>query len=396
LDGHRFAGYGVIDFTNDAKEALREIAKRLSPHRDDIIQSWIDMQWYTWQPPGTSYEELKGIFQLLFFNMLERMQNGELEQCLEDLEVTGRQLAEQNFPFQALIISIHFFEESYVPYLMHPHSPRSREWLLGMDEFLHSALAAMATSYFDAYRRDLLNQADVGRIVQEGLLADIPKRAQELEIAHIYRSAREGAQLGGDFLDFFRIDSRGLAFIIGDLSGHGVEAAADSFMLRSLFRAFLREKPDLALAMERTNRVLMDELRQDQFATALAAIYDLTGTLSLVSAGHPHPIICSGDDCHLAEVSGGALGINMNLTYGLGSFPLPPGATFVAYTDGLIEAGRSDPFGEERAINAVRDMRELSARAVAEHLIDQAERHCNGKFTDDVAVLVLKRRTTNK
>lgn len=391
MDGHRFAGYGVIDFSQKTREALREVAERLMPSRKDILQSWIDMQWHTWQPPGTSYEKLKGTFQLVFFSMLERLGKYELEQCLEDMEAAGKQLAEDDFPFQALIISVHFLEESYIPRLLSPPSDRSQHWLLSMDEFLHSALAAIATSYFDAHRHELLEQVEVGRIVQEGLLANIPRRTADLEIAHVYLSARERAQLGGDFLDFFRVDSRGVAFIIGDMSGHGLEAAADSVMLRSLFRGFMREQPDIALAMERTNKVLMSELKQDQFATVLAAVYDVSGNLSLVSAGHPHPIICS-DRCALLEVSGDALTISANSCYNTATFPMPPGATFVAYTDGLIEAGRRHQFGEDKAIKAVAEMREVSARAVAEHLIDEAQRHAGGRFSDDVAVLVLKRR----
>jgi serine phosphatase RsbU (regulator of sigma subunit) len=392
LEGSRFAGYGIVEFGQETKDALREIAEILEPKQEDILHSWIDMQWRTWQPPGLSYTELKQTFGSLLRNLLMRLRRSELEECLEDLEISGRQLAEQNFPFQALIISIHYFEESYISYLLQAQSGRTQEWLIGMDEFLHSALAAMATSYFEAHRKDLLDQAEVGRIVQEGLLANIPKRTEDLEIAHVYVSARERARLGGDFLDFFRVDSRGVAFIIGDLSGHGLEAAADSVMLRSLFRGFMREEPDIARAMERTNRVLMTELRQDQFATALAAVYDMSGMLSLVSAGHPYPIICS-DRCGLLDVSGDALAIRQESSYNTATFPMPPGATFVAYTDGLIEAGGGrNQFGEERAMKAVAEMRDISARAVAEHLIDESLRHSGGKFADDVAVLVLKRR----
>jgi len=64
----------------------------------------------------------------------------------------------------------------------------------------------------------------------------------------------------------------------------------------------------------------------------------------------------------------------------------------VAYTDGLIEArGEGGMFGEDRALETVARMRDASARAIAEQLIDDAQRHAGGKFSDDVAVLVLKR-----
>lgn len=392
MENNRFAGYGIVEFDQGTRLALTKIAERLEPKREVILNAWVSKQWNTWQPHGVSREELTHTFERLLYNMLARMRRAELEECLEDLESAGSQLAEQNFPFQALIISLHFLEASYLPHLLTPPSPLTQQWLIRMDEFLHSVLAAIATSYFEANRRELLDRAEVGRIVQEGLLANIPKRSDDLEIAHVYVSARERAQLGGDFLDFFRVDSRGVAFIIGDLSGHGLEAAADSFMLRSLFKGFMREDPNLAHAMERTNRVLLEDLKNDQFATALAATYDLSGRLSLVSAGHPQPIICA-DRCGLVDVFGDALAISENSSYSTHTIELKPGDTFVAYTDGLIEAGGgANQFGEKNAVRAIGEMSDISARAVAEHLIDQALRHAGGKFTDDVAVLVLKRR----
>lgn len=105
--------------------------------------------------------------------------------CLADLEEAGRRLAEQQFPFEA-------------------------------------------------HRRGLLEDAEVGRLVQAELLADIPRRACDLDVAHIYISSHERARLAGDSTDSFPIDPDGVGFLIGDMSGHGLDAVADSLMLRSL------------------------------------------------------------------------------------------------------------------------------------------------------------------
>jgi serine phosphatase RsbU (regulator of sigma subunit) len=392
LDGERFAGYRIVRFSGASEEGLREIALRLLPHQERIIDTWISQQWRVWQPPGISREELRQVFGDLFRGLLSRLEARELQASLTDLEVTGSQLAEQHFPFEALIISIHFMEESYLPFLLNPPSPSSQKWLIVMDEFLHAALASIATSYFDAHRRELVEEAEVGRVVQEGLLTPIPRAVHDLEVAHIYTSAHERARLGGDFLDFFAMDRANSAFIIGDLSGHGLEAAADSVLLRSLFRGFMREEPDPRLAMRRVNRVLVSELQNDQFATALAIIYHAPGELTIVSAGHPYPVIC-GNSCHTLEPNGMALAIDPDVTYEASNFTLDPGALFIAYTDGLIEATDGKVlFGEERLMKEVSRVRDAPARAIAEHLVDAARRHAGGRFADDVAVLVLKRR----
>ena len=163
-------------------------------------------------------------------------------------------------------------------------------------------------------------------------------------------------------------------------------------MLRSLFKGFMCESPDLTDAMSRLNRVLMKELADDQFATALALSYDVSGRVSLVSAGHPYPFVCDGRACRLVELDGTALGVDSASTYTSTEISLEPGGLLIAYTDGLTEARRQRVFfGDEGVIRAVGEVADASARSVAEHLVYQSLHHAGGKFTDDVAVLVLKR-----
>lgn len=391
-DKARFAGHRLIRFSPEARETLSEIACRLIPHTEAILDKWISQQFESWEPPGFSRESLGKVFANLLNGILQHMRSGELEAGVESLEQAGTDLAGQHFPFDALIISVHFLEESYMPFILNPPPPEPRRWLVTMDEFLHVALAAIANAYFEAYRKELMERAEVGRIVQEGLLPSIPRRIADLEVAHIYISAQEQAQLGGDFLDAFETESGEFAFVIGDLSGHGLEAAADSVMLRSIFRAFLREQPDLASAMERLNRVLSSELTSGHFATALAITYRLDGRITLVNAGHPSPVLCNGN-CELIRNHGGALAVGLPPDYHATEYDLEPGGLFVAYTDGVTEArSRGDLFGEDRVVSTVTAMRDAPARAIVEQLVDDALRHAGGRFSDDVAVIVLRRR----
>ena len=387
----RFAGYRLIEFSPATRATLAEIAERLIPRRQEILDGWVSRQFATWLPPGLDRGKLGEVFSVVLDDILRGLHAGELEACIDNLERAGSDLASRQFPFSALVISVHFLEESYLPFLLESAAPDPRAWLVGMDEFMHVALAAIASAYFEAYRGELLEQAEVGRIVQEGLLGRVPRRAADLEIAHVYMSAKEQAQLGGDFLDSFNIGAGGIVFLIGDLSGHGLEAAADSVMLRSLFRGFMREQPDLAGAMARLNRVVRSDLDPGNFATALALVYNLGGGLAMVNAGHPYPILCD-EACRRVATHDAALAIAEESTYQVKDMTLGPGGVFVAYTDGLAEArGKRDMFGDERILETITRMRDASARAMAEQLIDDAQRHAGGRFSDDVAVLVLKR-----
>ena len=384
-----------MEFSSASKRTLADIAARLIPHEEEIIDIWVRRQWQAWKPPGLTFGLLRRMFGDLWRGVLRRMREGEVQECLVDLEDAGRDLAGQHFPFEALIISVHLLEASYLSFLIDPPSGHTQADLIAMDEFVHAVLASIATSYFEAHRRELLEDAEVGRLVQEELLADIPGRACDLDIAHIYISSHERARLGGDFIDSFSMAPDGVSFIIGDMSGHGLDAVADSLMLRSLFRGFMREDPDLAHAMERANHVLAMELDSDHFATALALTYHAPGRLSLVSAGHPYPVSC-GTSCRVIEVGGMALAVDESADYDSIEAELDVGAMLVAYTDGLVEAGSSpDRFGEERLLGELAAVQGAPARAAAEHLVHASLRHAGGRFTDDVAVLVLKRRPTS-
>lgn len=387
-----FAGYRIIKFARTSKDDLRELAEILIPHEAEIVNRWVRTQFMAWSPPTFTNNELKGVFSGIFHDMLSCMHARQPERCIRNFERTGAELASKNFPYEALIISLHFLEESYMPLLLQLPSKKAMEWLVEMDEFLHAALAAIATSYFQHYRGELLEKAEVGRLVQEGLLAKVPKEVIDLEVAHIYISATVQAQVGGDLVDLFTINSQEAAFIIGDLSGHGLEGATDAAMIRYQFRGFIRENPDLAAAMVRLNRVLKDELEAGHFATVLTGIYGEAGQLRLVSAGHPTPILC-GKSCHFLEPDGIALAVNEDATYSVNEVELKPGEIFIAYTDGLTEArGTEGLFGEDRLLNAVRQVRNAPAGAIVDHLRDEAIRFASGNLTDDVAILVLKRQ----
>ncbi len=394
MEDYRFAGFRILEFSGASREALQEIAERLLPYESGILETWIAQQLKAWQPPGFNREALQEAFGGLLHGILTRLRAGQAEQCLDDLQEAGAVLAAQEFPYEALIMSFHFLEESYMAHLLFPRSDRIMEWLVSMDEFLHAALAALATSYFQEYRRELLAQAEIGRIVQEQMLAHIPLQVADLEVGQAYHSAREGAQVGGDLFDLIAMDAHGAAFIVADVSGKGLEAASDSVMLRSLFRSFLHETPELGKVMERMNRALTVEFDDGDFATAQAGIYRGSGRLLLSSAGHPYPVVCDGEGaCRFVDTTGMALGIKEGYVWSAQEVQLEPGALFVAYTDGLLDARGPDGFfGEDRVLAAIEQVREAPARAVAEHLLDTAMRHAGGKLADDVAILVLKRK----
>ncbi|MBI3944976.1 MAG: serine/threonine-protein phosphatase [Armatimonadetes bacterium] len=391
MEDYRFAGCRIVGFPSESRAALSEVAHRLVPHRREVVGRWVEQQFRTWEPPGIERAQIAHLFGSLWGHMLEAMAAGEPEACLSRLEDAGAVLARRKFPFEALMLSIHFLEESYLPYLLDPRPANLHTWLIRMDEFLHVAIGALATSYFEFHRRELTASAEIGWVIQEGLSPHIPKRFGDLEIGHAYVSATERALLGGDFMELFPISPRKAAFLVGDLSGHGLEAVADAVMIRALFRGLIRETPDLPDVMARLSRILAHELDGEHFATVLAGTCDASGHLELVNAGGPPPVVANGS-CSLMEQRGLPLAVDENPQYTRATLDLGRGGLFVAYTDGLVEARRdSDFFGEQRLQDLVVAMRDTPARAVAEHLLDRALAHARGHAADDISIVVLKR-----
>ena len=141
----------------------------------------------------------------------------------------------------------------------------------------------------------------LGRQIQRSFVPLIPPDLPGYEVASQYEAARE---VGGDFFDVFRIRGRPgrLAVCIADVTGKGIAAALLMAFARPLLHAAIDHARTPADALERTNRILVEERRSSLFITALCATIDMrAGALRLASAGHEPPLLVrSGDGSGLA------------------------------------------------------------------------------------------------
>ena len=132
-----------------------------------------------------------------------------------------------------------------------------------------------------------------GRRLQRSFVSLTPPDVPGYDIAAHYEAARE---VGGDFFDLFRLRRRGrpLSVVIADVTGKGIAAALLMAFVRPLLHAAIDHTTGPADALERTNRILVDERRSSLFITALAGRLDLrTGHLRL--ANRPPPLIIRAD-----------------------------------------------------------------------------------------------------
>jgi sigma-B regulation protein RsbU (phosphoserine phosphatase) len=200
-------------------------------------------------------------------------------------------------------------------------------------------------------------------------------------------------EIGGDVYDFLELADGRLAVVLGDVTGHGIDAAADMALAKYVFRSIAREHPEPSEFLAAANEVVLGEVETSKFITLLYVTVDpVSGDLACASAGHPPLRIVSPRGVPSpVDVSGLALGIEGGQTYGTTRVQLEPGAAAVLYTDGLLEARRDgELYGERRLDAALARNAGLPAGELAEALVADC-RAFAGELGDDLAVVVLRR-----
>jgi serine phosphatase RsbU (regulator of sigma subunit) len=215
--------------------------------------------------------------------------------------------------------------------------------------------AALAIEHARLYERE----HRIAETLQRSLLPRSLPRVRGATVAARYLPARADAQVGGDWYDVVPLTGGGLALTIGDVSGHGVEAASLMGSLRDGLRAAALEGEDVAEATERVDRLLQSQRGSgDAIATALFAVLGADGShLDFTSAGHPPPLVLRPDGS--AEYLEGGLstplGVLQNGTRPTVGVDLEPGSLLLLYTDGLVERrDASIDVGMERLADAAR------------------------------------------
>lgn len=246
-------------------------------------------------------------------------------------------------------------------------------------------------------KRALVESNRIAQTLQEAIM---PLKNPRLEDAHIliapFLHAAPGlAKIGGDFYDAFLISDHLIGFTIGDISGHGVDAAAYNAMIRSAIRALGLQKFDPSEVLTATNRHILSELKGSLFATAVFGTLDtLTGRVRLCIAGHPCPLIVSGDGQREYEsIQNPMLGFLDDFIFESFEFNLLPDEAIVLYTDGLTEAQnmQGEQFGLERLVNILTTRRGRTPQDTAKRLFNEVDVFCGAiEPTDDRAILIIR------
>ena len=201
----------------------------------------------------------------------------------------------------------------------------------------------------------ITRQRDVAETLQQAMLPDALPTVAGLEVSACYFPATSDLTVGGDWYDAFPLDDGRIALAVGDVSGHGVQAAAVMGQVRNSLRAYLLDGHGPAVALAKLD-ALVERAEHGLFATAIVAIYSPhTGTLVWANAGHPPLVLRTPTGARLLEgpvaapigVRGPDPHVDRQLVLGVGDL-------VVGYTDGLVERRGEDlTVGLQRLADAV-------------------------------------------
>ena len=244
-----------------------------------------------------------------------------------------------------------------------------------------------------AEKERLLKELEIAKGIQQSFLPTSAPVMDRIDISAVTAPARV---VGGDFYDFIPFGKDRWGLVVADVSGKGMPAALFMALSRTLVHASAAGVASPAAAIERANKLIIEDNRANMFVTLFYAIVDSSKmTLDYVNAGHNPPIIVGErpGDVVLLKAQGVPLGLSSELKLEMNTVNIKPGNVVTLYTDGVTEAINDDGerFETERLAEVVNKNRLSSAGGIITSIQDEISRFVGKQPQfDDITLMVLK------
>ncbi|WP_411108809.1 PP2C family protein-serine/threonine phosphatase [Streptomyces sp. c-19] len=312
----------------------------------------------------------------------------------EPVDPTGGGPAVHGHPLPASAAAAHRLS---VPLAVHDETPLGSvtvsrtggEPFSGDEAALLRHAARLAARHL-AHARRLAATEDTALHLQRALVAEPGRPHPNLEIAGGYLPAGPRALVGGDWFETVRLHFGRSLLVVGDVMGHGLDAAVDM----NAYRTALREVAATDLPPHRVLRHLDSVVAEDDArrpATCLLVRVDpARAAATFASAGHLPPVVFGADGS--AELVD--LPVGPPLGTGVGGYepttrPLHPGDTLLIFTDGLVERRGEDIDVSLGRLAALRLPPDSGPGQVVDEVLRRLDAH---GAEDDVAVLAARIR----
>lgn len=234
--------------------------------------------------------------------------------------------------------------------------------------------------------RFLASQGEIAATLHKAFIPKLPS-VPLVELSAKYLPASKDAMIGGDWYDAIEMPDGRILFSIGDVMGHGEQAAVSMSRARQTLLTLAHFETSPATILEKASRVLFAQ-HQPMTSAMCGFFLPYSGSIVYANAGHP-PLIAvrHASGVELLPSSGPPLGTFDDAVYADETLDAHEGDMLVLYTDGVTEEDRDIDRGELRLLECIRSAAAVPPAGRAEHIAQ----HIFGETSprDDAAILVL-------
>jgi len=241
-------------------------------------------------------------------------------------------------------------------------------------------------------------ELDLANQIHGSLRPSEPPRVPGYELETLFKGGRE---IGGDYFDYFELDSHRTALVLADCADslRGVPAAMIMAMTRAYLKTAVDPEQGPAEWLKLTNRRLANDLKSGMAVTAIVALLDTqSGEVILASAGHRPAILWRAGKTATLNPNGIALGLDIgpvfDRTIEEKRITMQKNDRLVLYTDGFLSATNDadEAYGEERLMDSVRRQGAMNSAAFVNFVAGGMDKFLSGEEQDDdITISTLKR-----
>ncbi len=249
--------------------------------------------------------------------------------------------------------------------------------------------------YIDEANSRIDKELALAKEIQHSALPNVFLPFPDHKEFDIYASMNTAKEVGGDFYDFYLLDTTHLALVIADVSDKGIPAALFMMRAKAIIKSLMESGKTITTVLKEANDKLCENNDKGMFVTAWLGVIDLTsGKLTYASAGHTHPLISNnGTFNYLNEKHSFILGGLPNMKYTEYELTMEKNSILYLYTDGVTEAVNSDNklFGEEKLQQLINSIKPTSMQELCEEILQNIENFASGACqADDITMLAFK------
>jgi chemotaxis family two-component system sensor kinase Cph1 len=255
-------------------------------------------------------------------------------------------------------------------------------------EELHAA-TTLARRMSDADAARARRASALSATIQRTIMLDAFPPVVGVDGAARYRPC-SNEPIGGDWYDVLFRSGGQVVVALGDVAGHGIEAAATMSQLRHALRAYVVAEDDIAAAMSRLNDLML-LLLPNEIASAMIVRLDIDAhQVHIVNAGHLPPMAVGPQGARYVNVGHDVvLGARRGTRYHTTTVDLPPDSMLVLFTDGLAER-RTETIdqGLDQLLLAICAAAPQTPAEICEHLLSVAAAHAD--HDDDTTIVAFR------